>query len=31
VSVDDEERSWRPSTGTATENVATVWNWRHRA
>jgi len=31
VSFDDEERSWQPSTGTTTENVAKVWYWSHRA
>jgi hypothetical protein len=27
----DEERSWRPLTGTTREHVAKVWSWRHRA
>jgi hypothetical protein len=31
ISLDDEERSWRPSTGTTTENVAKIWHICHRA
>ena len=31
MSVNDEEHSGRPSTGTTTENMAKVWYWRHSA
>ena len=31
MSVDDEQRSWRPLTRTTNENVAKVWQWRHCA
>ena len=31
ISVDNEERSWLPSTGTMRENVAKFWHWKHRA